>query len=157
LVYVSPSRPNPHPSWHPRGFRATPSQLTKELDLDAEVLELAWEEASSTSVGASEAAPGSSSTSSTSSTSTSAIGHAIVTPDSFLELVHSRPSAGPGESYRVWRLLSTDLGHVFFKDIADHGRITAFRAKGKPAVEAAKSAFCEDHEQEKEWGFCFVK
>lgn len=97
------------------------SKLQKDLDISADLLEMAWEEALEDDT------------------------HEL-TPDSLVELVHSH-AASTLEAYKAWRLLRTDLSHVFFKEIKDHGRVVSFKAKAKKAVDAAKDTFCRKPEQ----------
>lgn len=96
--------------------------IQKELDMSPELLEMAWEEA----------AEGEESD------------DHLVTAASLIELVHGH-AASAMEKYLAWQLLKTDMAHVFFKEIKDHGRVVAFKAKTRKAVEAAKQAFCQSH------------
>ena len=59
--------------------QASPAELRAKLDLDAEVLELAWEEVAASEDGLS-----------------------TVTAKDFVELVHSRPPKSAGEAYCAW-------------------------------------------------------
>jgi|UniRef100_A0A7S2XMW8 hypothetical protein len=104
--------------------------LQDQLDISPYLLEMAWEEVSA------EDDEG---------------GH-IMTPNALIELVHSH-TASALEKYLAWKLLKTDLAHVFFKEIKDHGRVVAFKAKTEKAVEAAKQSFCKSHEDSE---ICFV-
>jgi len=104
--------------------KASDDELQTELDISPEILELAWEEA----LEHDEASGG----------------HNNVTPDQLIQLVHSH-AASAIEKYRAWRLLQTDLAHVFFKDIKDHGHISSFKAKARKGVDIAKQAFCNSH------------
>ena len=52
------------------------------------------------------------------------------------------------ERYRAFRLLSSDLGHVFFKSLSG----AKFKLKAAKAVQASKDAYCRQHDVE----FCFV-
>jgi hypothetical protein len=97
---------------------ASEKELEAKLEISAEFLELAWEEFN--------------------------MGDEDLTPDSLVELVHSH-AASAIEKYMAWRLLQTESGHVFFKEIKDHGRIVSFKAKAKTAVDAAKQVFCNSH------------
>ena len=97
------------------------SQLQKDLDISSDILEMAWEEALEDE------------------------SHEL-TADSLVELVHSH-TASTLEAYKAWRLLKSDLSHVFFKEIKDHGRVVSFKAKAKKAVDAAKNTFCRQPEQ----------
>jgi predicted flavoprotein YhiN len=106
-------------------------ELLNDLDMSAELFEMAWEE---TLIQDEET-------------------HEL-TAKSLMELIHSR-SASTIESYKAWKLLRTDLGHVFFKDIKDHGRVVSFKARAAKAVKAAKQTFCmnPDHFND---DLCFV-
>ena len=53
----------------------------------------------------------------------------------------------------AWKLLKSEMAHVFFKEIKDHGRVVAFKAKTRKAVEAAKIGFCSTHQDHE---ICFV-
>jgi len=101
--------------------------LRKELDISPELLEIAWEE----TVESEEMEE--------------------LTPKQLVEIVHSH-DANPIEKYEAWRLLRSDIGHVFFKDLKENGRVVAFKAKPKKSVEASKEAFCANNEEEEE--FC---
>mmetsp|Transcript_16132 Transcript_16132/g.28172 ORF Transcript_16132/g.28172 Transcript_16132/m.28172 type:complete len:247 (+) Transcript_16132:13-753(+) len=105
--------------------KATEEDIQKELEISPELLELAWEEAleSAEMDGAT----------------------ATLTPSNLVELVHSH-AASQIEKYKAWKFLQSSLAHVFFKEIKDHGRIASFKAKARKAVDAAKQAFCNDHE-----------
>jgi len=100
--------------------KASEAELQSKLDISPEILELAWEEALESEKG--------------------------LTPDGLIELVHSH-AASAVEKYQAWRFLQSDLAHVFFKDTKDHGRITSFKVKARKAVENAKKAFCNSHEE----------
>jgi len=104
--------------------RASADELQSKLDISPDLLELAWEESL-----ASEEASGE---------------HAGLTPDGLIELVHSH-AASTIEKYQAWRLLQSDIAHVFFKDMKDHGRITSFKVKARKTVDLAKQAFCNSH------------
>ena len=97
-------------------------ELQSKLDINAELLEMAWEEAAE-----------------------DADQKAELTPSGLVDLVHSR-TASAIEKYMAWRLLKTEKAHVFFKELKDHGRVVAFKAKARKAVDAAKQAFCNSHE-----------
>lgn len=99
-------------------------ELQSKLDISPEILELAWEEALEYEDINGE--------------------HDDLTPEKLIELVHSH-AASAIEKYQAWRLLQSDVAHVFFKDIKDHGRITSFKVKARKATETAKKAFCNSH------------
>jgi len=104
--------------------KAPIEELESKLSISADILELAWEEILEYEELMGE--------------------HKNLTPDQLVELVHSH-TASAIEQYQAWRLLQTDLAHVFFKDIKDHGRITSFKVKARKAVETAKKVFCNSH------------
>lgn len=99
-------------------------ELRTDLDISAELLEMAWEE-------------------------TLEDESQQLTPKSLVDLVHSH-TASAIESYKAWRLMRTDMAHVFFKELKEHGRVVAFKAKAKKAVDAAKITFCRnpDHSED---------
>lgn len=99
------------------------SSIEEQLDITSDLLEMAWEEIAEDE-GNKE--------------------HTL-TSDSFVELVLSHVASSM-ENYLAWKLLRSDMSHVFFKEIKDHGRVVAFKAKTKKAVEAAKDTFCRTHE-----------
>jgi hypothetical protein len=107
--------------------QASEEDIQRDLDISPELLELAWEEASA---GA--------------DTESGGLGN--ISPNDLIELVHSH-AASQIERYKAWRLLQSNLGHVFFKEIKDHGRIASFKAKARKAVDAAKQAFCNSHHE----------
>lgn len=112
----------------------TPMKSIQEsLDVSPELLEMAWEEASE---------------------ELDEHGHADLTPASFVELVHAH-SASTMEKYLTWKLLQSDMAHIFFKEIKSHGRVVAFRAKGRKAVDSAKDIFCRSIDNEDN-EICFV-
>ena len=104
---------------------ASVDDLQTALEISPELLELAWEEATA------DADPDHP--------------HEI-TPDSLITLCHSH-TASNIETYQAWRLLQSDLSHIFFKEIKDHGRIASFKAKARKTVDTAKRAFCIDPQQ----------
>jgi hypothetical protein len=112
-------------------LRSSSLELRKALDVDPDMVELAWEEANADAH------------------------NSAWTPDDFIALIHSRPALDPAETYRMWIFLSLGLGQVFFKGMADHGRITTFKARAAAAVDAAKATFCSEHQKD-EPEFCFV-
>lgn len=105
--------------------QASEDAIQKELEISSELLQLAWEEALENAE--------------------SDEGADTLTPGKLIELVHSH-AASAIEKYKAWRFLQSDLSHVFFKDIKDHGRVSSFKAKARKAVDAAKQTFCNNHE-----------
>lgn len=105
------------------------TKLRSDLDISAELLEMAWEDRSEDE------------------------SHEL-TPDYLIDLIHSH-TASKLETYKAWRLLRTDMAHVFFKEIKDHGRVVAFKAKAQKAAEAAKETFCKNPDNSMD-DFCWV-
>lgn len=106
------------------------AQLRQDLDISAEILEMAWEE-----------------------TLEGDESHEL-TPKSLIDLVHSH-AASSIDTYKAWKLLRTDMAHVLFKEIKDHGRVVSFKAKAESAVEAAKRTFCTNPANSED-DFCWV-
>lgn len=109
---------------------ASEQTLQKKLDISLDLLEMAWEEAASNDVESHE-----------------------LTPKSFIQLIHSH-AASKVEAYMAWRYLKMEHAHVFFTELKQNGRVVAFKAKTGKAVEAAKAAFCSQHQDDIE--FCLV-
>jgi len=103
------------------------ASVKAELDLSSDYIAMAWEEI--------EADEG------------------LLTPASFIELVHAH-TASAMEKYFAWKLLQSEIAHIFFKEIKDKGRVVSFKAKSRKAVEAAKQVFCRQHIDDNE--VCFV-
>ena len=108
---------------------ASDDDLCNKLDVSPELLEMAWEEAADDYVSPN---------------------HEL-TAKSFIKLVHSH-AASAVEEYMAWKLLKTEMAHVFFKEMKQHGRVLSFKAKTRKAVDNAKKAFCANHDAD----FCFV-
>mmetsp|Transcript_14781 Transcript_14781/g.23121 ORF Transcript_14781/g.23121 Transcript_14781/m.23121 type:complete len:226 (+) Transcript_14781:215-892(+) len=106
---------------------ASDQEIRSKLDISPELLEMAWQEAEENE------------------------SHTL-TPDSLIELVHSH-AASAIEKYMAWKLLKSDMAHIFFKDLKDHGRVVAFKAKTQNAVDVAKDVFCRNHDDEE---YCYV-
>ena len=104
--------------------QASEDELQSKLDISPDILELAWEEALEYEELSGE--------------------HEGMTPTQLIELIHSH-AASAIEDYQAWRLLQSDIAHVFFKDMKDHGKITSFKVKARKAVDTAKKAFCNSH------------
>jgi hypothetical protein len=49
----------------------------------------------------------------------------------------------PVEQYRAFRLLTSDLGHIFFKSLSDN----MFKPKNDKAVKASKENWCRSHDE----------
>jgi len=101
--------------------------IQEAIDVSSELLEMAWEEAESEET--------------------------TLTPASFIELVHAH-AATSMEKYLAWKFLQSEVSHIFFKEIKDHGRVVSFKAKTHKAVDAAKEMFCRSHQDDNE--ICFV-
>ena len=77
--------------------------IEDEIDVSAELLQMAWEEA------AEESEQESSSRN--------------LTPASFIELVHAH-AASAMEKYLAWKYLQSEQAHVFFKEIKSNGTVS---------------------------------
>jgi len=111
-----------------RAQDAPADTLHEKLQITPELLEMAWEEAAEEE------------------------GDHLLTASSLIELVQGH-AASAMEKYLAWQLLKTETAHVFFKEIKDHGKVVAFKAKTRKAVEDSKAAFCASHEDNE---LCFV-
>jgi len=109
------------------------SELRTDLDISPEMLELAWEEAASDDT----------------------FEDHVLTPKALIDLVHSK-AASAVDAYKAWRLLKTDIAHVFFKEMKEKGRVVGFKAKPLKAVEAAKTTFCRSEHAADDLDFCLV-
>jgi hypothetical protein len=110
--------------------------LQEQLDITPSLLEMAWDEAVQND----------------DSTDTDRQ-HLVMTSSSLIEVVQGHPASAM-EKYLAWKLLQTEMAHVFFREIKDHGRVVAFKAKTRKAVAASRAAFCQDHHDDHE--ICFV-
>jgi hypothetical protein len=106
------------------------TELRNEIGITPELLEMAWEE-----VAADEEQ------------------HGLMTSTALIELIHSH-SATQIENYMAWRLLKAEVGHVFFKELKENGRVKSFKPKNAKSVMAAKANFCAEHQEERD--FCFA-
>ena len=102
------------------------NELREVLEMSPELLELAWEETLDEEDS--------------------------LTPQHLIELVHSH-SADAIEKYEAWRLLKSEIGHIFFKELKENGRVVAFKAKPRKSVDASKTSFCASHEDDDD-GLC---
>lgn len=100
------------------------AELVKVLDITPDLLEMAWEEALE-----------------------SEDNKDSITAKALVELVHAH-SPNPIEKYEAWRLLRSDLGHVYFKELKENSRVVAFKAKSRSSVEASKDTFVKQHESD---------
>jgi hypothetical protein len=119
---------------------ATEDQLQEILEINPELLELAWEDAVTRDEESSDVGGTAQQQSQNHHNN-----HHLVTPSALIELVHSHPPTAI-EKYMAWKLLRTEISHVFFKEIKDHGRVVSFKAKDRKAVDAARQVFCKTHE-----------
>jgi len=109
------------------------NDLRKDLDISPEMLELAWEETAEDTASADH----------------------VLTPKALIALVHSK-TASSVEAYKAWRLLKTDMAHIFFKEIKQKGRVVSFKAKSLKAVVSAKDTFCRSEHAADDMDFCVV-
>jgi len=108
----------------------TPVQsIESAIDVNAELLEMAWEEAAEEEES-----------------------HSL-TPASFIELVHAH-KASAMEKYMAWKYMQSEMAHIFFKEIKSNGRVVSFKAKTRKAVDNAKETFCRTHQDNND--ICFV-
>ena len=70
-------------------------------------------------------------------------------PKSIVSLIDDSMFKSSVDVYKAFRLLTSDLGKLFFKPINDH----EYKAKALNAVQASKDAWCRDHT---EADYCFV-
>jgi hypothetical protein len=101
-----------------------------ELGIDPELLEMAWSECAESE-------------------------KAAFTPKSVVSIIDESLAKTPLDLYRAFRLVSSDLGKVFFKALGNN----EFKAKGEKAVEASKQNWCRAPEHEGSWDeveWCFV-
>lgn len=70
-------------------------------------------------------------------------------PKSIASLIDESLCNSPVDLYKTFRLLTSDLGKLFFKPINDH----EYKAKAFKAVQASKEAWCREHT---ELEYCLV-
>lgn len=97
-----------------------------ELGVDPEMLEMAWELAAEQEASA-------------------------LSASSILQVIDEKLCSGPLEKYRAYKLMTSDLGKVFFKTVGNK-----YKAKAAKAVQASKQAFCAHVTATKYQDFCFV-
>lgn len=102
--------------------------LRTALKIDADLLALAWETAAEEDAGE-------------------------LSEDDVAEQVLGHKTSNLIEKYRLWRLLTSDLGRFFFKELKHNGRVDTWKAKAVKSVEAAKKSFCDNHNEPE---FCFA-
>jgi len=68
---------------------------------------------------------------------------------SILQAIDDKLCKSNVESYKAFRLLTSDLGRVFFKSLSNN----RFKAKNAKSVQASKQNWCREHE---ELDYCFV-
>ena len=109
-------------------LHANSKNLCNQLGIDAELFMLAWETAAEEEEG-------------------------DLYVDGFFQHMLSRKTNSLEERYKAWRLLTSDVGHLFFKELKTNGRVDHWKAKTVKAVDAAKQQFCASHDEPE---FCFV-
>jgi hypothetical protein len=97
------------------------------LGVDPELLELAWSECAESE-------------------------RAEFSPKSILNMIDDSLCKSPIDLYKAFRVVSGDLGKVFFKSLG-HNK---FKAKAMKAVKASKDNWCRTPEHAEEAEFCFV-
>ena len=73
----------------------------------------------------------------------------VFSPRAILSLVDDSLFKSSIDAYKAFRLLTSDLGKVFFKAINDH----EYKIKGDKAVQSSKENWCREHQEE---GYCLV-
>merc|ERR1711934_161904 len=76
-------------------------------------------------------------------------GSTTFSPKAILSLVDESLFQSSLDAYKAFRLLTSDLGKVFFKSLNDH----EYKAKAAKSVQASKDQWCRSHE---ELDYCFV-
>lgn len=79
-------------------------------------------------------------------------------PRFLMKLIDDQWSASPTETYKAFRLLTSDIGRIFFKAV---GNTNKFKVKAGKAVQASKENFCRAIEEAAKDNvgsdeFCFV-
>ena len=95
------------------------------LGVDPELLELAWTECAESE-------------------------KASFSPKSIISMIDASMCKTPVDLYKAFRLVSSDLGKVFFKELGGN----KFKAKAMKSVKASKDNWCRAPDHEHEW--CFV-
>jgi hypothetical protein len=76
-------------------------------------------------------------------------GTSTFSPKAILSLVDEKLYKNSLDAYKAFRLLTSDLGKVFFKSLNGN----EYKAKASKAVEASKMNWCREHD---ELDYCFV-
>merc|ERR1711934_1136691 len=74
---------------------------------------------------------------------------ATFSPRAILSLVDETLFKSSLDTYKAFRLLTSDLGKVFFKSLNDH----EYKAKAVKSVEASKALWCHTHT---DMDYCYV-
>ena len=98
-----------------------------ELGVEPELLELAWSECVESE-------------------------KASFTPKSVVSLIDESLCKTPLDKYKAFRLLTSDLGKVFFKALGHN----LYKAKTGKSVRMSKENWCRADEHQQEQEFCFV-
>ena len=74
---------------------------------------------------------------------------ATVSPKTIVSLIDEKLYQSSVDTYKAFRLLTSDLGRIFFKTVNDH----EYKAKPPKSVQASKEGWCRDHIDVE---YCFV-
>jgi hypothetical protein len=107
-------------------YESIASKDASQLGVDPELLEMAWEEVAEEKNE--------------------------LSPNKILGQIDESLTKGPLAQYRAFRLLTSDLGKIFFKTLS-HGR---YKAKTAKSVRATKDTWCRAPKAAKAEDFCFV-
>ena len=124
---MRPSISQTEPAEILKEYATVMEQGATELGVDPELLELAWSECVE-------------------------MDKASFTPKSVVSLIDESLCKTPLQKYKAFRLLTSDLGKVFFKALGHN----MYKAKTGKSVRVSKENWCraDDHAQVQE--FCFV-
>ena len=106
-------------------YLAVMEKEATDLGVDPELLELAWTECDE-------------------------LEKAAFTPKAIMSMIDPAMCKSPVDVYKAFRVISSDLGKVFYKALGD-GK---FKPKATKAVQASKDNWCREPTHEHEW--CFV-
>jgi len=108
-------------------YLAVAEKEATQLGVDPELLEIAWEEAAD-------------------------LDKSELSAANILGVVDESLTKGPLAQYRAFRLLTSDVGKIFFKSLS-HGR---YKAKAAKSVRGTKDMWCRAPQAAKQVDFCFV-
>jgi hypothetical protein len=108
-------------------YESIASKDASQLGVDPELLEMAWEEVAAEK-------------------------NAELSPAKILGQIDESLTKGSLAQYRAFRLLTSDIGKIFFKTLS-HGR---YKAKTAKSVRATKDTWCRAPTAAKAVDFCFV-